>query len=666
MILTAKNGKTFHQVVFHLGPYEWNAYKAVASKGDITVLDGGKTLVVSNIYSDNLTLSSPTDDYIYVLSVDVTYRGGGGFENYVTLDTERNDPDCYGRKTAYTYRGHEYTQVFENSAAPVHNFRYDFGWELGEEETINVTDSRTGEQVGHTVKHPVAANVTRTCLDCGLVENASSVQAQDVQLASATYTEDGAITFPVTAQFADGTVKKDSYVYVLPKHELVHYPSVAPSCEQYGFSEVWYDEETHQCYSDAAGTQFIRNTNDHLTTIMFNNGKLVNYDCLYADNPDFGEFFGYHHYAYVSRSASGDLTISTLTAEMRDNMTGITDMPADFVNIDINDVWSLSIPTDGDVIVIFSNEENPAQVSPVPPLGHHYDPETEIIWDWSLVEREIYLNDCPVSTKAMVPDVTALFVCDRCGETIAVDEENVMAEMISGTTPSFDEDGHMIMKARAHLRHYGYNEEIESPEKEIVVPKYERAYQKVEAKEATFTEEGNIEYYLCSDGKGYAKDGDTYTQLPDGSWIIPPLGSESIDTNTWDGTRSGNFATVSGSAGGGDGMYVENQEGTPTNTITVTAKSGYKLDKVVFHVGYGEDRSEYGYVDKGQFSLSDDHRTITVTNIDAKTLTLYTNFCDWDHMDPGEPDPDMPDWEPMQGVTSFQVNRVDIYFVLTG
>ncbi|MBR7070935.1 MAG: dockerin type I repeat-containing protein [Clostridia bacterium] len=653
----AKNGRALHKVILHVASREFAAEEATASRGKVTAYDGGKTIEISDIYSDSLTIGC----YIpfYVASVEVIYRGNGGFNNYVTVDTVRNDPDCYGRRASYTFRGHEYTKIFENAAVPIHNFRYDYVWEQGEEETINVTDSRTGAMVGHTVAHPSCTSAARTCLDCGLVESATSIQEQGIQRVSATYVADGSIAFPITARFNDGSSHTDKYVYVLPKHPLVHYPSVAPSCQDFGFSEVWYDEETHQCYSNAEGTQFELNTNDpYLSTVMYEDGHLIGFDRLYDGNPD----FEYRNYLYVSRTASGDLKLSALTNEMKANMINIADMPADFVSIDINDVRLLpDFPTDGDVTVIFSNEENPAHVLPIRPLEHIFTSETEIIWNWGLEAADIYIQDCPVPARGMVPTVTASFICDRCGETVTLDGTDVAISWVDGSNPTFENEGHMIARACAHPWRFNYSGDVESPEHEIVIPKYERVYDKVEAKEPTFTEAGNIEHYLCSDGKHYLKDGGNYIEITDGSWFLPALGSETIHTNTWEDTPSGNLATVSGCSGGSYGMNVENEGGTPTDSITVTAKPGYDLDKVVFHIGSGEDRSEYGYVDKGQFSLSDDRRTITVTNIAAKTVTLYTNFCDWDYMDPGEPDPDMPDWEPYYGSTCFRVTSVEIY-----
>jgi len=56
-----------------------------------------------------------------------------------------------------------------------------------------------------------------------------------------------------------------------------------------------------------------------------------------------------------------------------------------------------------------------------------------------------------------------------------------------------------------------------------VIPTKDRTYTKVEATDATYDMEGNYEYYIGSDGKYYAKDGDTYVEVEEGSWVIPVL-----------------------------------------------------------------------------------------------------------------------------------------------
>ncbi|MBR0303236.1 MAG: hypothetical protein IJQ80_05255, partial [Clostridia bacterium] len=51
-------------------------------------------------------------------------------------------------------------------------------------------------------------------------------------------------------------------------------------------------------------------------------------------------------------------------------------------------------------------------------------------------------------------------------------------------------------------------------------------YTQVPFKEPTETEPGNTEYYIGSDGKYYEKNGNTYSEIQEGSWIIPATGGQ--------------------------------------------------------------------------------------------------------------------------------------------
>ena len=144
--------------------------------------------------------------------------------------------------------------------------------------------------------------------------------------------------------------------------------------------------------------------------------------------------------------------------------------------------------------------------------------------------------------------------------------------------------------------------------------------------------------------------------------IIPPQSSEKINTNTYDNEYTGNLAIVNGWGGGSDGIYIENEEGTETENMTVTAKPGYDLDTVIFHIGWNNDRSEYARVNRGQLSVSEDGWTITVTNIGGKSVTLSTAFCDEDYCEP----PDDPELEYVPCFTFFQVKSVDVYVLPNG
>ncbi|MBQ1660031.1 MAG: hypothetical protein II059_09370, partial [Clostridia bacterium] len=223
--------------------------------------------------------------------------------------------------------------------------------------------------------------------------------------------------------------------------------------------------------------------------------------------------------------------------------------------------------------------------------------------------------------------------------------------------PTFDSDGWKEFTVYVDLN--GYTRQATHTS---VIPKFERIYTKVEAKEATFTEAGNIEYYSCNDGNFYVRNGETYTKVAQDAVIIPPQGSEKINTNTYDNEYTGNLAIVNGWGGGSDGIYIENEEGTETENMTVTAKPGYDLDTVIFHVGWNNDRSEYARVNRGQLSVSEDGWTITVTNIGGKSVTLSTAFCDEDYYEP----PDDPELEYVPCFTFFQVKSVDVYVLPNG
>lgn len=63
-------------------------------------------------------------------------------------------------------------------------------------------------------------------------------------------------------------------------------------------------------------------------------------------------------------------------------------------------------------------------------------------------------------------------------------------------------------------------------------------YTKVEAKEPTVTEPGNTEYYEGSDGKYYEKNGNIYTEIEEGSWVIPAIDTTLETGKTYKQTAS--------------------------------------------------------------------------------------------------------------------------------
>ncbi|MBR3559910.1 MAG: S-layer homology domain-containing protein [Oscillospiraceae bacterium] len=577
--LTAKNGKKFYSVVFHVGAYKESSGHLVIDHDRVSRYDDGETIALNDLDTDTVTLLFDfPGGAVAIKSVDVVYADDGSHGTSIALRTERNGTDCYGRKASFTYRGHTYSKTFEKAAVASHNYQYDFDWKFGEERQIPYNDPRINWTRNYTVNEVSITGAHRTCTDCGHKEDpAQFFMSGRIDIVSPSYTANGAIRFPVTLRFADGSTHFDAYEYVIPMFPLVHYPAVPATCESWGNVEFWFDTETNQVYADAEGKQCITETND----------------------PEHAPGAG------------------------------------------------------------------------IAPFKHLYDPKTDITWTWELADSTIFLNgndENPI--KSFEPHVTASFVCKRCGETVTVNEQRVSFDYVSGDGPTFESDGHLVLKGRVNLREYAYDGVvtdpetgvvIEGPETEVVIPKLERVYTKVEAKEPTFTEAGNIEYYACNDGKGYAKNDDgTYTELSSGSWIIPSHGFEEIRINDYKSDFKGTMADVFCQGGTNDGAWIENEDGTPTSKLTVTAKSGFQISKVVYHISYGEDRTDCARIDKGQLSVSDDGRTITVTDINSKSVTLSTDLSEYDII-PQDPDPEDPDWERIPDCTRFMVSSVEVF-----
>ena len=608
MTITAKNGRSFQKIIFHIGAYGFNAALAYVDHGDLEVFEEGATLVVTNIHSDTITLHSNNDDLFQVSSVEVIYHdSSNSYLTTVTVNTEPVAAHCDQRTASYTYRNHTYTHNFENSAVLIHNFHYDYVWELREETTVEFTDFR-GKTITRTVAQPVITGVSRTCEGCGLHENASGFEQQSVQTVSPTYTTNGAIKFPAQAWFEDGTTHTESYNYELPHYTLVHYPAVTPTCEAYGFEDVWYDQETHRCYSNAEGTNYVTTADNHLQTAVFISGKM-----MYLDRIDNKQQLSDQLCFYMTASADGSLQLVRLTPEQIDAMSSVTDMPADFTPVGLNDIASLTdVPDLGTLII--SNNENPAQTLPINPLGHLCNPETEVTFNWDLKETIWYVWSNELQTQLEVsgfrPCAAASFICDRCGTTISQNVDRI--ETINGTAPTFDSDGWEEFTVYVDLNGYTHQATHTS-----VIPKFERIYTKVEAKEATFTEAGNIEYYSCNDGNFYVKNGETYTKVARDAVVIPPQGFEKINTNTYDNEYTGNLAIVNGWGGGSDGIYIENEVGTETgNTEYYTGSDGKY---------YVKNNDIYTEIAEGAWIIPALSCTVTWKNYDGTVLETDEN-----------------------------------------
>ena len=93
--------------------------------------------------------------------------------------------------------------------------------------------------------------------------------------------------------------------------------------------------------------------------------------------------------------------------------------------------------------------------------------------------------------------------------------------------------------------------------------------------------------------------------------------NETIETNHNESFYSGINADVTCDPGDSDGAFVANNR-----RMTVTAKNGKTISKIVFNVGFYEFYSRYANADKGVVTVSDDGWTITVDNINDTSVSL--------------------------------------------
>ena len=143
-------------------------------------------------------------------------------------------------------------------------------------------------------------------------------------------------------------------------------------------------------------------------------------------------------------------------------------------------------------------------------------------------------------------------------------------------------------------------------------------YTKVEAKPATLTENGNIEYYTCTNDRYYVLIDGQYYELEENSWIIPATGlkKEYIETNKEQEYYDANFVEITCDRKGWDsGIYINNDF-----SMVITAKSDNKIFKVIYYVGENPNYSVYAYTDKGDIEVLDFGKEIVVTNINDTSI----------------------------------------------
>ena len=382
--LETLNGGTFTDV------WTWNPNSPGTATVRMTITDETYNTALGEPYNmDPQALEDIKNGGISGVPTDYGYNGTS-----VTLDTERIDGQCDGRYVSYEYRGHTFEKSFTGATVLIHNYRFESTWNFGDEQTFTFTDYR-GVSVSHTVNNAGLAGVKRICIDCGYEENAFRVymNSDPVKIQSPNYVNDGYIRFRGAGDFTDGSFQREYYDYVLPHYTLTRYPGVAPTCLEGGYADVWYDEETHQCYSDEGGWDYVTSTDNHMMVAQVFNGEFYSTG-LYSDGRE-GSLLDLSHYLsngfkyyYVADDGNGGLTAVPFTSDVLGSMSSITDMPADFVQIDkseISSVAGLSSDTDG-AYLIYAITEDVTKVIPLEPLGHHYDGTSEVTWTWDLVD----------------------------------------------------------------------------------------------------------------------------------------------------------------------------------------------------------------------------------------------------------------------------------------
>ena len=723
MSLHALNGKTFYKVVFHVGAYvDTAASGARVDKGNITVLDGGNTLVATNINSDSLTLYS-TEYFFQVSSVDVYYRSANSFSNVLTVNTEPNPDDCTGYDVSYTYRGQTYSKSFTGGTA--HHSYGEPVWEWREDGNNNATPSAYA-----------------ICTSCNHREDlAPGVFAP--HRTEPTYTRDGAITFNAFVT-VNGRTCYSSYSIPIPKLEAPEGVVSEVIDTSYDSSTSVFPGEHAKVYGDSFinGIRFDRGsvriesdphyliyaveiscvTESDSYEVTASAGEVhlpasLNDDpTVLIDNVNANNLVVYGGYRVGAGLEAASFTISYTvlpyvkveatepTATEHGNTEYYTGVDGKYYVLNgetyteiAEDSWI--IPATGVYEKVEAKEATPREDGNteyyIGADGKYYKCENynyieieEGSWIIPAIgffetfettnhQQLVYSGEYITVSCGMVnPGGFLLGVFDGTRATVKASGGKCIKKMvltlggydagnvacssgvrsINGNTITFTD----VNAIEATLYGSGNYAEI-SHIKVYYDDLWFDVYTKVEAKPATVSEPGNTEYYTCTNGKFYILDGDTYVEIEEGSWIIPALTVDTVYTNGYACDYSGNFVSIHGDDSDSNGIYVKNVSGTETHKLTVTAKSGYKLDTVVFHVGWNEDRSYCAKTDKGWLSVSDDGYDITVTNINDRSVTISTNLSDEDNWFDDE-DPDAP-----QPETFFQINRVDATVIqLTG
>ena len=160
----------------------------------------------------------------------------------------------------------------------------------------------------------------------------------------------------------------------------------------------------------------------------------------------------------------------------------------------------------------------------------------------------------PVYTWA--DDYSTVTATIACANDAAHNITETVAATGEGTEATCEAAGEMTYTSAAFE-----NEAFEVQTKKVTIPAKPHAFNVVNAKAATCTQDGNEAYYICSSCGKFFSYPDGKTELEDGSWIIPATGHNMTAYEAKEATceEAGNSAYWSCST---CGKYFSDEEGT--------------------------------------------------------------------------------------------------------
>ena len=128
----------------------------------------------------------------------------------------------------------------------------------------------------------------------------------------------------------------------------------------------------------------------------------------------------------------------------------------------------------------------------------------------------VYNHEIKVEENTSVPEAEnsaedgANWAAEAVFNCVYDDDEQTLKANVTTEVfePTFTEDGRIVHTARVMFNGQEYSDvKVVKTDDKLVL-----TYEKVEATAATYTSDGNTEYYIGADGKYYVKDGNTYIE----------------------------------------------------------------------------------------------------------------------------------------------------------